>query len=61
MSLPTFHVLRVADDGVQWLLFLVLRCLRAVRSESRNAGGRNVVSEAPMTEYLSLETCCSFC
>lgn len=58
---PTFHVLRVADDVVQGLFFLLLCCLCAVRPDSRNAGGRNVGPEAPMMDYLSLETCCSLC
>lgn len=59
---PTFHILCVADDGVQGLFFLILRRLCAVHPDSRNAGGRNVVPEAPVMEYLSLETCCcSFC
>lgn len=61
MSVPTFDVLCVADDGVQGLLFLALRCLRAVCPASRNAGGRNVVSEAPTTEYFSLEARWSSC
>lgn len=57
----TFHVLCVADDGVQGLLLLALCCLCAVHPDSRNAGGRNVVLQAPAVEQLSLQTCCSFC
>lgn len=58
---PTFHILRVADDGVQGLFFLALRRLRAVRPASRNAGSRNAVREPLRTEYFSLEAWRSFC
>lgn len=61
VSVPTFHVLRVADDGVQGLLFLALCCLRAVCPASRNAGGRNAVSEAPTMEDFPWEACWASC
>lgn len=60
-SMLTLDILRVADDGVQGLLFLALCSLCAVHPDSRNAGGPNIVPKAPMMQCLSLETCCSFC